>query len=71
MQVYNSIGATPKLELKRKVLEWAVSDIKLQDFFYPIGSVSSSSYEGLSLAWNYYKENFTRIRYIYVIFPLL
>lgn len=41
-QVYNAIGATADPALKRRVLEWALSDIKLQDFFYPIGSVSAS-----------------------------
>lgn len=41
-QVYNAIGATADPALKRRVLEWALSEIKLQDFFYPIGSVSAS-----------------------------
>lgn len=33
-----------------------------QDFFYPIGSVSSSSYEGLDLAWSFFKENFVKVK---------
>lgn len=41
-QVYNAVGATADPALKRRVLEWALSEIKLQDFFYPIGSVSAS-----------------------------
>ena len=41
-QVYNAIGSTSDPKLKRRVLEWALSEIKLQDFFYPIGSVSAS-----------------------------
>lgn len=41
-KVYNAVGATADPALKRRVLEWALSEIKLQDFFYPIGSVSAS-----------------------------
>ena len=61
--VYLALGATPNMALKKKVLEWAVSGaIKLQDFFYPIGSVSQSSPEGLQLAWQFYQDNFDTIK---------
>lgn len=61
--VYAAIGACADIKLKRRVLEWAVSGaIKLQDFFYPMGSVSGSSPEGLNLAWSFYQENFEHIK---------
>jgi len=61
-QVYNAIGSTSDPKLKRKVLDWALKDIKLQDFFYPIGSVSGSSHEGLELAWDFFKTNFGALK---------
>jgi len=61
-QVYNAIGATSDPKLKRRVLDWALQDIKLQDFFYPIGSVSSSSHEGLELAWDFFKLNLPQLK---------
>ena len=33
-----------------------------QDFFYPIGSVSGSSPEGLQLAWDFLRENFDTVK---------
>merc|ERR1712232_443025 len=60
--VYLAIGAVPGEASKRKVLDWATSgEVKLQDFFYPILSVSSSSSEGLETAWSYLQEHFHRI----------
>jgi hypothetical protein len=36
--VLGSLGAAPDPKLKQKTLEWTISgDIKLQDFFYPMG----------------------------------
>ena len=35
--IYSSIGSCPTEALKKKVLNWAVSSVKLQDFFYPLG----------------------------------
>lgn len=53
----NTIGSTNITELKMKTLDWAVKsgEVKLQDFFYPIGSVSTSM-SGCELSWKYYKE---------------
>lgn len=34
--VYSSIGSCPTAALKKQVLEWTVSSVKLQDFFYPL-----------------------------------
>ena len=36
--------------------------VKLQDFFYAIGSVSQSSPEGLELAWGFYQESFPKLK---------
>eukprot|EP00602_Paraphysomonas_sp_CaronLab_P000533 CAMPEP_0185021724 /NCGR_PEP_ID=MMETSP1103-20130426/4412_1 /TAXON_ID=36769 /ORGANISM="Paraphysomonas bandaiensis, Strain Caron Lab Isolate" /LENGTH=825 /DNA_ID=CAMNT_0027553425 /DNA_START=132 /DNA_END=2609 /DNA_ORIENTATION=+ len=53
-----SLGSTSDLKLKQRTLDWAVKsgDVKLQDFFYPIGPVGSSL-AGAELAWSYFKEN--------------
>lgn len=34
--VYLSIGSCPTPSLKRQVLEWSLTSVKLQDFFYPM-----------------------------------
>lgn len=57
--VYLALGAAHSVALKRQVLEWCVSGaVKLQDFFYPMGSVSSSGPAGLDLAWTFFQEKF-------------
>mmetsp|Transcript_29685 Transcript_29685/g.53877 ORF Transcript_29685/g.53877 Transcript_29685/m.53877 type:complete len:887 (-) Transcript_29685:86-2746(-) len=61
--VLGSLGHTSDLKLKQSTLEWAISgEIKLQDFFYPMGSVRSSSLEGRNIAWVFYKNNFKAIK---------
>lgn len=58
-----SIGHSPDAKLKLKTLEWAISgEIKLQDFFYPMGSVRSSSTEGRDIAWQFMQDNFEKIK---------
>lgn len=59
----NSLGATADKTLKLRTLDWAVKsgDVKLQDFFYPVGSVASSL-DGAELAWKYFQENFDLIK---------
>lgn len=42
-KVYNAIGSTPLPHLKRRVLEWALSDIKLQVRPWAILRISASS----------------------------
>ncbi|CAE7591030.1 NPEPPS, partial [Symbiodinium sp. CCMP2456] len=60
--VYVTIGQTAEMSLKKDVLEWVVSgDIKIQDFFYPLGSVASSSKEAAAMTWEFYKANFEKI----------
>lgn len=61
--VLGSLGHTADPKLKNATLEWAISgEIKLQDFFYPMGSVRSSSREGRHIAWIFYKKNFKAIK---------
>jgi puromycin-sensitive aminopeptidase len=56
----NSLGATRLPHLQRATLDWALKsgDVKMQDCFYPVGAVASSSKAGSALAWQYYRENF-------------
>eukprot|EP00752_Nemacystus_decipiens_P007190 g6439.t1 len=60
--VYSSIGSCPTAALKKQVLEWAVSSVKLQDFFYPLNSVASSGKLGQDLTWEFFQSNFERIK---------
>eukprot|EP00435_Cladocopium_sp_Y103_P056204 s102_g18.t2 len=70
--VYVTIGCASDMALKKDVLEWVVSgEIKIQDFFYPLGSVASSSKEAdagystrhapATFTWEFYKSNFDKI----------
>lgn len=64
LHVLNAIGYAADISKKMEVLEWAISgDIKLQDFFYAFGSVSSSSKAAVELAWDFFKANFTKIKH--------
>ena len=58
-----SLGATNITALKRRTLDWAVfgGDVKLQDFFYGIGSIVTNS-EGVEMAWAYYQQHFAAIK---------
>jgi len=61
--IYTTIGQTDEMPLKKRVLEWAVSgDIPIQDFFYPVGSVARSGKDALKMTWEFYKENFDKIK---------
>lgn len=55
--VLSSLGATADAALKQRTLDWAVKsgDVKLQDFFYPMGSVASNV-AGADLAWTYFQQ---------------
>jgi puromycin-sensitive aminopeptidase len=52
-----NLGAAQSEALKLRTLDWCVKsgDVKLQDYFYPFGSVAGSP-EGAALAWKYIKE---------------
>jgi puromycin-sensitive aminopeptidase len=61
--VLNSLGSTPDANLKLRTMEWTTSGaVKLQDFFYAMGSVGRSSHEGREISWKFYKDNFKKIR---------
>ena len=62
--VMHALGATGVQELKQRTLEWALrsEDVKLQDFFYPLLSVSSSSKQGLQASWQFYQDNFDEFK---------
>ena len=45
-----------------RTLQWALDEVKLQDFFYPIVGVSSSNPEGGAIAWDFFKTNFAKVR---------
>mmetsp|Transcript_27434 Transcript_27434/g.64303 ORF Transcript_27434/g.64303 Transcript_27434/m.64303 type:complete len:894 (-) Transcript_27434:208-2889(-) len=60
--VLNSLGSISDKQLKIETLDWTTSGaIKIQDFFYPIGSVSSSGKEGRDVAWEYFQANHQRM----------
>jgi len=62
--VYAAMGCFPSTALQMRVLDWALGgsgNIKLQDFFYPIGSVSGSSAAGLELTWATFRTRFAEI----------
>lgn len=51
--VYTSIGSCPTEALKKQVLEWAVSSVKLQDFFYPLNRCGANAVQcgAMRLRW--------------------
>lgn len=50
--VLNALGATNDPKLKMATIEWTCSGaVKLQDFFYTIGSVHRSNSEGMQMTW--------------------
>ncbi|KAF4672966.1 hypothetical protein FOL47_011155 [Perkinsus chesapeaki] len=62
VDIYHAIGFVSSLPLKRKVLEWCLTDtVKTQDFFFPMASVRISSEEGADLAWNWLEANFDAV----------
>lgn len=63
--VMMSIGASRDAALRHRVLQWAVegSDVKLQDFFYPIRAVANAGVAGVNNeAWVYFKQNMALIK---------
>jgi aminopeptidase N len=61
--VLGSLGSTPDAKLKLATMDWTTSgEVKLQDFFYAMGSVGHSSREGRKISWQYFQDNFDRIK---------
>ena len=62
-QVLRAIGHTQDSALKQATMEWATSgEVKLQDFFYAMGSVSGSGKVGADISWAYFQENLEKIK---------
>eukprot|EP00929_Paragymnodinium_shiwhaense_P008960 TRINITY_DN112969_c0_g1_i1.p1 TRINITY_DN112969_c0_g1~~TRINITY_DN112969_c0_g1_i1.p1 ORF type:complete len:894 (-),score=232.14 TRINITY_DN112969_c0_g1_i1:141-2822(-) len=62
-QVYQAVGYSKESRQKKAALMWSISgDIKIQDFFYVMGSVRASSKEGLHMAWEFLQNEFEAIR---------
>lgn len=61
--VLGSLGSTSDEGLKLETLDWTTSgEVKLQDFFYAIGSVSGSGKQGREIAWTYFQANHERLQ---------
>lgn len=61
--VLNSLGSTDEEKLKLATLDWTTSgEIKLQDFFYAIGSVSRSGKQGRVISWKYFEDHHRRLK---------
>jgi len=61
--VLNTLGNISDEKLKVATLDWTTSgEIKLQDFFYAIGSVSTSGKKGREVAWEYFREHHKRLQ---------
>jgi len=61
--IMGAIGFAEDLRLKEEALQWSISgEIKIQDFFFIMASVSSSSGKGLDLAWTFLQNNVEEIR---------
>lgn len=60
--VLNTLGQIADEKLKLATLDWTTSgEVKLQDFFYAMGSVGRSGKTGRELAWKYFQENHKRL----------
>ncbi|KAG7368830.1 aminopeptidase [Nitzschia inconspicua] len=61
--VLNSLGSAEDEKLKVATLDWTTSgEIKLQDFFYAIGSVSRSGKKGRVISWKYFQDHHQRLK---------
>ena len=55
--IYAALGSVPDSKLKLATLEWALHQVKLQDFFYPMLSVQNSGAAGSDIAWQFCQDN--------------
>jgi puromycin-sensitive aminopeptidase len=61
--VLGTLGATNDAKMKLQTLEWSISgEVKLQDFFYLMGSVGHSSRVGAEISWKFFRDNFVTIK---------
>jgi hypothetical protein len=47
---------------KLRTMQWAMEEVKIQDFFYPMAGVSRSGKEGALCAWTFFQDNFDRLK---------
>jgi puromycin-sensitive aminopeptidase len=60
--VLSSLGHSSDPTLKYKTLEWSISGaVKVQDFFYAMGSVANSSKDGRDMSWKFFQDNLQTI----------
>ena len=55
--IYAALGSASDPKLKLATLEWALHEVKLQDFFYPMLSVQNSGAAGSDIAWQFCQDN--------------
>ena len=61
--VLSSLGTAKVPSLKLRTMDWTTSGlVKLQDFFYAMGSVGSSSKQGRKITWKYFRKNIEKIK---------
>jgi len=61
--VLNALGATKDEKLKMDTLDWTCGgEVKLQDFFYTLGSVHRSGPVGMQMTWRYFQDNFEKMK---------
>eukprot|EP00953_Heterococcus_sp_UTEX-ZZ885_P023928 13120-Heterococcus_DN1.PRE.2 len=65
-KVYAAIGHAKTVQLKQKVLEWACryacAYTRAADCIADLSSVAGSGKEGMELVWQFYQNNFERIK---------
>jgi hypothetical protein len=62
LDLYAALGSVRDVSCKKETLEFALSEkVKIQDFFYPIGSVRRSK-DGSEIAWKWINANFDKCR---------
>ena len=61
--VLRTLGTSNDPKLKQKTLKWALSgEVKLQDFSSLLGSVGQSGRNGTEISWQFFQDNFDRIK---------
>jgi puromycin-sensitive aminopeptidase len=60
--VLNTLGQVKDSKLKLATLDWTTSgEVKLQDFFYAMGSVGRSGKKGREISWQYFQDHHVRL----------
>lgn len=60
--VLHTLGSIPDPKLKIATMDWTTSgEVKLQDFFYAMGSVGRSGKVGREVSWQYFQDHHERV----------